>query len=39
MSIWRRWKNRHIHDWNYHPRTISGWGICICRSCGEREIY
>lgn len=38
----RRWwhrKPRHRHSWEYRPRTIGGWGIVRCTTCGAEDIY
>lgn len=31
--------DKHKHDWSYRGRTISGWGVATCRTCGEKELY
>lgn len=34
---WRRRKHRHA--WTYSPRSIGGWGIARCTSCGQEDLY
>lgn len=42
-EIARRWwwpfKPRHRHTWDYHSRTIGGWGVVTCTTCGYEDIY
>ena len=32
-------KFKHVHDWEYGPKTIAGWGVVTCRTCGKTDIY
>lgn len=29
----------HRHTWRYHPRTVTGWGIVECTTCGRTDLY
>ena len=35
FQILLRRRPRHAHVWEYQPRTITGWGLVVCRTCGE----
>ena len=37
FKIFRR--NKHRHEWVYRPRTLGGWGIVECRTCGATDLY
>ena len=39
FQLLMRRKPKHQHVWEYQPRTMSGWGIVICRTCGKTDIY
>ena len=30
---------RHLHEWEYTGRGLSGWGVVKCRTCPEWDIY
>jgi hypothetical protein len=30
---------KHRHEWVYHRRTMSGWGIVHCATCGKEDLY
>lgn len=34
-----RRKQRHVHDWDYGPPSLSGWAIVRCRTCPDWDIY
>lgn len=35
----RRRRPKHVHDWQYCGRTLAGWGLVVCRSCGVADVY
>lgn len=37
--LWIIRKRRHRHTWIYHTRTLSGWGIAECATCGKTDLY
>lgn len=34
-------KCKHVHDFEYHPKTIGGWGIVTCKGkdCDYSDLY
>jgi hypothetical protein len=37
-SLWFKRKSPHIHDWQYVHKSLSGWSVVRCTSCGAEDI-